>query len=285
MVHATSSDPADRLSEHVRMMQILDEESVLSLDMQRSNSSKRLGVLLVERGLLSPRQVHEAISLPALRKDFTLDTAHVIEARAGGADAVLLIVRILDDETLLRLHTAATALGMSVLVEVHNEEELEQAQVQRMLRMGSVEQPFGRGKIAVVDSDFVEEVNETLTDSEAMQNSAGVFEISSRQEAFLKAMTGGMGANWSAPAAEPEAAGRGLRGHLDRRRFELGRRREDGLEVRTTGNRQAFHGVSPGRRSRARRTWSRPGSGPRPETRRPAGGCGRPAGQALPPRR
>ncbi|MGC6464281.1 MAG: DEAD/DEAH box helicase [Akkermansiaceae bacterium] len=67
------------------------------------------------------------------------------------------------------------------------EEELDQSQVQRMLRMGSVEQPFGRGKIAVVDADFVEEVNETLTDSDAMQNWAGVFEISKRQEAFLKA--------------------------------------------------------------------------------------------------
>jgi hypothetical protein len=61
VVHATSSDPADRLSEHVRMMEILDEESVQSLDTKRSNSSQRLGVLLVERGLLSPSQVHEAI--------------------------------------------------------------------------------------------------------------------------------------------------------------------------------------------------------------------------------
>ena len=71
--------------------------------------------------------VRGAVSLPVLRKDFTLDMLHVIEARAGGADAVLLIVRILDKEALARLHTAVTALGMSALVEVHDERELERA--------------------------------------------------------------------------------------------------------------------------------------------------------------
>ena len=56
--------------------------------------------------------VHDAVDLPILRKDFTLDTAHVIEARAGGADAVLLIARILSDDELARLQVAATALGI-----------------------------------------------------------------------------------------------------------------------------------------------------------------------------
>jgi indole-3-glycerol phosphate synthase len=71
--------------------------------------------------------VRASVGLPLLRKDFTLDTVHVIEARAGGADAVLLIARILDDHTLATLHTAVTALGMSALVEVHDEGELERA--------------------------------------------------------------------------------------------------------------------------------------------------------------
>ncbi len=65
-------------------------------------------------------------------------------------------------------------------------EELNSDQVQRMLRMGSAEQAFGRGKIAVIDSDFIEEVNETLTDSEATQSAPGVFEVSARQADFLK---------------------------------------------------------------------------------------------------
>jgi indole-3-glycerol phosphate synthase len=70
---------------------------------------------------------HDAMALPILRKDFTLDIVQVIEARAGGADAVLLIVRILSDDELARLYVAATALGMSALVEVHDARELERA--------------------------------------------------------------------------------------------------------------------------------------------------------------
>jgi len=65
-----------------------------------------------------------AVGLPTLRKDFTLDPLHVIEARAAGADAVLLIVRILDDAALRRLHDEATRWGMAVLVEVHDRAEL-----------------------------------------------------------------------------------------------------------------------------------------------------------------
>lgn len=66
-------------------------------------------------------------------------------------------------------------------------EEIPSDQVQRMLRMESAEHAFGKGKIAVIDSEFIEEVNETLTDSEALQNSPGVFEINAQQAAFLKA--------------------------------------------------------------------------------------------------
>jgi len=71
--------------------------------------------------------VREANPIPVLRKDFTIDPLHVLEARAMGADAVLLIVRILSDEMLSRLHAQASALGMSVLVEVHDRFELDRA--------------------------------------------------------------------------------------------------------------------------------------------------------------
>jgi indole-3-glycerol phosphate synthase len=71
--------------------------------------------------------VRAAVGLPVLRKDFVLSEIQVYEARAAGADGVLLIVRILDDAALADLHAAATAVGLGVLVEVHDEAELERA--------------------------------------------------------------------------------------------------------------------------------------------------------------
>jgi indole-3-glycerol phosphate synthase len=73
------------------------------------------------------RAVRAAVELPLLRKDFVIAEEQVWEARAAGADAVLLIVRILDDARLGELHAAAVELGMDVLVEVHSEVELERA--------------------------------------------------------------------------------------------------------------------------------------------------------------
>jgi len=66
-------------------------------------------------------------SLPALRKDFTLDEDHVLEAAAGGADAILLIAAILDEHDIRRLRLLAAEFGMAAIVEVHNEEELDKA--------------------------------------------------------------------------------------------------------------------------------------------------------------
>lgn len=68
-----------------------------------------------------------ASSLPVLRKDFVVDAVQVYEARAAGADAILLIVRILEDGHLSALHGLAESLGMGVLVEVHDDAELERA--------------------------------------------------------------------------------------------------------------------------------------------------------------
>ena len=73
------------------------------------------------------RVARETTNLPILRKDFTLDPLQILEARVAGADAVLLIVRILEDEVLQRLIVEAEALGMAALVEVHDERELKRA--------------------------------------------------------------------------------------------------------------------------------------------------------------
>lgn len=73
------------------------------------------------------RAVRQAVRLPILRKDFTVCAYQLWEARAAGADAVLLIVAALDDEVLRSLLNDARAIGLDVLVEVHDEAELGRA--------------------------------------------------------------------------------------------------------------------------------------------------------------
>jgi indole-3-glycerol phosphate synthase len=73
------------------------------------------------------RAVRAAVDVPVLRKDFIVTSYQLLEARAAGADLALLIVAALDEETLRRLHDEARELGLTVLVEVHDEAETERA--------------------------------------------------------------------------------------------------------------------------------------------------------------
>lgn len=72
-------------------------------------------------------EARSAVDLPVLRKDFTVTPADVADARFMGADAVLLIVAALDDPELRDFHDLAVEMGMSVLVEAHDESEVERA--------------------------------------------------------------------------------------------------------------------------------------------------------------
>jgi indole-3-glycerol phosphate synthase len=96
-----------------------------------ANGAAAISVLTDERffqgSLAHLRAVRQSVGLPVLRKDFILDPYQVYEARAAGADAVLLIVAALSDEELHTLYRLVENLGMAALVEVHNSSELERA--------------------------------------------------------------------------------------------------------------------------------------------------------------
>lgn len=71
--------------------------------------------------------VRAAVGVPLLRKDFVVDTWQLLEARAAGADAVLLIAAALSDEDLRLLDASARSLGLATLIEVHSDKELDRA--------------------------------------------------------------------------------------------------------------------------------------------------------------
>ncbi len=73
------------------------------------------------------RQIRQAVKLPLLRKDFIIDERQILEAIEWGADAILLIVAILEDQQLLDYQALASAAGLAALVEVHDEAELDRA--------------------------------------------------------------------------------------------------------------------------------------------------------------
>lgn len=97
----------------------------------QSAGAAALSVLTDERyfggSLDALRQVRRAVELPLLRKDFVVDALQIWEARGAGADAVLLIVRILEDAELRDLLALAGELGLDALVEAHDAAEVERA--------------------------------------------------------------------------------------------------------------------------------------------------------------
>jgi indole-3-glycerol phosphate synthase len=82
------------------------------------------------------QEARNACTLPVLRKDFTIDRYQVYEARALGADCILLIVAALDDAALVELSTLAQSLDLDVLVEVHDGAELDRALATRAPLIG-----------------------------------------------------------------------------------------------------------------------------------------------------
>ena len=73
------------------------------------------------------KEIRAAVDIPIIRKDFTVDEYMIYEAKVIGADAVLLICAILDDDSLKKYMQTADKLGLSALVETHDEEEVNRA--------------------------------------------------------------------------------------------------------------------------------------------------------------
>ncbi|WP_110205957.1 indole-3-glycerol phosphate synthase TrpC [Nocardioides daejeonensis] len=100
-------------------------------DAYAQGGAAAISVLTEERrfhgSLADLRAVRSAVETPLLRKDFVVDAYQIHEARAAGADLVLLIVAALDDTRLHALHAEAVALGLTPLIEVHDEVETRRA--------------------------------------------------------------------------------------------------------------------------------------------------------------
>jgi len=96
-----------------------------------SGGASAISVLTEERrfrgSLADLESVRAAVSIPVLRKEFVAEPYQIFEARAAGADLVLLIVAALDQQTLVSLHDLIVELGMTPLVEAHTEDELSRA--------------------------------------------------------------------------------------------------------------------------------------------------------------
>ncbi len=119
-----------------------------------------LSILTDERyfqGHLSYLQtVRDTVSLPILRKDFVIDTAQIYEARIAGADAILLIVSALPDAGVLRqFRETAESVGLDVLVEVHDEAELELAVQSGATLIGVNNRSLHTFKVRLENSEYL----------------------------------------------------------------------------------------------------------------------------------
>ena len=122
--------------------------------------------------------VRRAVELPILRKDFIVDRYQILEARAAGADAILLIVAALTPPALTQLHLAATDAGLDVLVEIHDLSELPIALDagasivgvnNRNLRTLAVDTEVSRHAVELIPEDVIAVAESGLTAAEDLR--------------------------------------------------------------------------------------------------------------------
>ena len=115
--------------------------------------------------------VRQAVDIPVMRKDFMMDTAQVLEARAAGADAILIIMAAVDDALARDLSDCASELGMSVLVESHDRQELERA-----LLLPSVLQGVNNRNLKTFTTDLstTEQLSELVPEDRLLISESGI---------------------------------------------------------------------------------------------------------------
>jgi indole-3-glycerol phosphate synthase len=123
-------------------------------------------------------QARAVTSLPLLRKEFIIDPYQLIEAKAHGADAILLIAAVLDRKEIKQLSETAQSLGLEVLLEVHNREELEKALMpsldllgvnNRDLKAFRVHLEISKTLAAQIPDDFVKVSESGISSPEAVR--------------------------------------------------------------------------------------------------------------------
>ncbi len=160
-----------------------------------------------EGSLEDLRVARAACALPVLRKDFVVDPYQLHEARAAGADAVLLIVAALEQPTLRALHDAAREMGLDVLVEVHDRPELHRA-----LEMGAELVGINNRDLHdfTVDVERTFALLEDVPDGVAVVSESGIAGPEQLRRLAQRGVQGVLVGETLMRAADPEAAVRGL---------------------------------------------------------------------------